>query len=282
MLINKIEKLNNSRAAQKRALAQFILQNKQDIYRMSLEELSSQSTVSVSTILRTIHSLGFSSYSDFREAFYDSLRVRNKTDEWLAWCENLSVEELFHGMIKKEQEDLSTLQFLDSNKISKVINKIATSKKVYVLGQNASAPMASLLSYELGKVRRNIFQISYFDHSIYQLLSNASGEIDLAIVFAFPRYPLNILKAVRYLKDRGVFIIAIGHSEDSIFKQLSDIFLEIHLNYFGFTTGYSSIMTLLNFIVLLYCCTHPNDVKSCIHDFEHSMIRNEVFLDQAS
>ena len=189
MLINEIEKLRTNRASQKRTLANFILQNKQDVYRMTLDELSAQSTVSVSTILRTVHSLGFQSYGDFREAFYDSLRVLNKTDEWLSWCEHLKPLELIEKMIEGEH-----------------------------------------------------------------------------------------LKAARYLRNKGCFIVCIGHSDDSVFSEIADIFLEIYLNYYGFTTGYSSIMTALNFMVLRYCQRNAENVKRCIENFETVMSENDVFV----
>ena len=277
MLINEIEKLRTNRASQKRTLANFILQNKQDVYRMTLDELSAQSTVSVSTILRTVHSLGFQSYGDFREAFYDSLRVLNKTDEWLSWCENLKPQELIVKMIEGEQSELETLKAVDPRKIESIVDQLIACRKVFVLGQHASAAMASLLSYELGKVRQDVFMVSRFDQNTYQQLSSAN-ERDVVIVFAFPRYPKNILKAARYLRNKGCFIVCIGHSDDSVFSEIADVFLEIYLNYYGFTTGYSSIMTALNFMVLRYCQRNAENVKRCIENFETVMSENDVFV----
>lgn len=277
MLINEIEKLRTNRASQKRTLANFILQNKQDVYRMTLDELSAQSTVSVSTILRTVHSLGFQSYGDFREAFYDSLRVLNKTDEWLSWCEHLKPQELIVKMIEGEQSELETLKAVDPRKIESIVDQLIACRKVFVLGQHASAAMASLLSYELGKVRQDVFMVSRFDQNTYQQLSSAN-EHDIVIVFAFPRYPKNILKAARYLRNKGCFIVCIGHSDDSVFSEIADVFLEIYLNYYGFTTGYSSIMTALNFMVLRYCQRNAENVKRCIENFETVMSENDVFV----
>ena len=277
VLINEIEKLKTNRASQKRTLANFILQNKQDVYHMTLEELSAQSDVSVSTILRTVHSLGFQSYGDFREAFYDSLRVLNKTDEWLSWCKPLNSKALIEKMIEGEQDELETLKSVDRHKLSVIVSKLISCRKVYVLGQHASAAMASLLSYELGKVRQDVNLVSRFDQNTYQSLSSASEE-DLIIVFAFPRYPQNILKATRYLRKKGCFIVCIGHSSESIFEKLADLYLEIYLNYYGFTTGYSSIMTVLNYIVLSYCQRNTEAVKRCIENFEAVMLANNVFV----
>lgn len=277
VLINEIEKLKTNRASQKRTLANFILQHKQDVYHMTLEELSARSTVSVSTILRTIHSLGFQSYGDFREAFYDSLRVLNKTDEWLAWCEHLNSDALIEKMIEGEQNELETLKSVDHHKLGLIVDKLISCRKVFVLGQHASAAMASLLSYELGKVRQDVFLVSRFDQNTYQSLSSATDR-DLVIVFAFPRYPKNILKAAKYLRDKGCFIACIGHSSESIFGELADLYLEIYLNYYGFTTGYSSIMTVLNYVVLSYCQRNPEAVKRCIENFEAVMLANNVFV----
>ena len=134
VLINEIEKLKTNRASQKRTLANFILQHKQDVYHMTLEELSARSTVSVSTILRTIHSLGFQSYGDFREAFYDSLRVLNKTDEWLAWCEHLNSEALIEKMIEGEQNELETLKSVDHHKLSLIVESSFLAAKFSCLG----------------------------------------------------------------------------------------------------------------------------------------------------
>ena len=277
VVINEIEKLKTNRASQKRTLANFILQNKQDVYHMTLEELSAQSDVSVSTILRTVHSLGFQSYGDFREAFYDSLRVLNKTDEWLSWCKPLNSKALIEKMIEGEQDELETLKSVDRHKLSVIVSKLISCRKVYVLGQHASAAMASLLSYELGKVRQDVNLVSRFDQNTYQQLSSAN-EHDIVIVFAFPRYPKNILKAARYLRNKGCFIVCIGHSDDSVFSEIADIFLEIYLNYYGFTTGYSSIMTALNFMVLRYCQRNAENVKRCIENFETVMSENDVFV----
>ena len=244
---------------------------------MTLEELSAQSDVSVSTILRTVHSLGFQSYGDFREAFYDSLRVLNKTDEWLSWCKPLNSKALIEKMIEGEQDELETLKSVDRHKLSVIVSKLISCRKVYVLGQHASAAMASLLSYELGKVRQDVNLVSRFDQNTYQQLSSAN-EHDIVIVFAFPRYPKNILKAARYLRNKGCFIVCIGHSDDSVFSEIADIFLEIYLNYYGFTTGYSSIMTALNFMVLRYCQRNAENVKRCIENFETVMSENDVFV----
>lgn len=279
MLVDNLLELQKSGKSKRRTLAKFVLENKKQITTLSLDELQVVTGISKSSIVRFVRLLGFSDFRDFKQAVFDLLRISSKTKEWLTWVEAAEREEICNQIIKEERDSLSMLNELSLLPCTQhLVDKLGSCKKICIIGQQASEPMAHVFAYELGKVREEVYCINSFNELSYHLLNNF-GEEDLLVVFGFPRYPVNVLRAVAFFKNRGVHTISFVHSEDSMVGEISDEIIPIKLNYFGFTTGYSAVLSYINLVVLLYCQNNLKEASSFIEKFEDCVESNRVFTE---
>lgn len=278
MLLSRILQFRDQSSRRFKTLADFVLNNIQSIYTMSLEDLSSSARVSISTVIRFVKELGYPGFSEFKAALFDELRVHNKTNQWLNHLQHVDTADLSEYMIKQETQKLQQIKdFVASDEFQEAQHWLSDAQNVFILGQQASSPMAGCLAYELGKVRKRVHLINQFRETTYQLIENADSH-DAAVVFGFPRYPRNVYQAALRLRQNACHTIVFVHSNDSIFSKIADTTIKVDLHYYGFTTGYTPVMALINLLVLAFCQKNQKSAGSQIENFENSMAQQEVFL----
>ena len=268
---------------QKKAIAQCILRTGTGISEISLKDLADSANVSLSSINRFVKYFGFTKWGDFTEAIYDAFRVQATTDEWLNNVHSKTLDQLLCDLMQKERSSMEQLQqLIHLHAYEQLQQSLLCAKKVYVLGQNASSPMARSFAYELGKVRHDIILVDTFSEQTVHLANSASKD-DLAVIFSFPRYPGAMLRITELIATRQATIALIGHTENprEPFNRYCDICLTLRLPYYGFTTGYAAIMSLISCIVLDFCKRNHTTIQA-ISDFEDALRITHTFISRNS
>lgn len=278
-LLDRLHAAADSRKRNAAVLSRFFLKERLSIENMTLEEVARHCEVSVSTTIRFIRYLGYDTYADFKEDIFDSLRGIEETSQWFKQrSPKGTTVEILKQIVHSEVSVLERLlaEFDEAN-YEKFQLLLSEQDRVFVLGQQSSASMARSFVYEPGKVRRDVFLIDSMSDVSSHLISYSS-ERDLTVVFGFPRYPRNILNAVKSLKRHGCKVVSLTNSKRSPFVDYSDVWLQIYLEYYSFTTGYAPIMALLNLIIIDYCHRNYEKAKDRMREFELSNKAHKVFV----
>ena len=154
------------------------------------------------------------------------------------------MQSFIHNYITKLITILSNLDLNTIEEIKDALeNTIEHQSRIYILGNGGSAATASHMVNDLGVglSRRNIkyFDITSladntpvctaiandigYDNIFYAQLQNKIQKHDVVIAISCSGNSENIIKAVKYAKDKGSTIISMTGFDGGILKQLSDI-----------------------------------------------------------
>lgn len=206
MLVKIEELINNNHSSfseGEKVLAKFILDHKEDIYELGINELAKKSLSSKSSVLRFAQKLGFSGYTEMR----NFMKWENQLSE------NPITQEDFGKIVISNVEQ--TINQLNQMDLSKICDVIANSSNVYITGtglmQQSLAQEMQRMFLGLGKN----MQILPMDIStnIYQLVTERISEEDLLIVFSGSGKNPTLKEALSIPLIKNVNILAVTGSQ---------------------------------------------------------------------
>ncbi len=219
----RIKSLKNSMSPTYQQLAQYILDNADDVPFLSVHELARRADVSVATVSRFSNSLGYESFKRFKTqlgkdslfSFADIFEGIKSGDK-----DGDIVEKVFKGNIRSIED---TLRMLDMQKLIAGAQAIAQSKRLLCCGVGSSGFMAS--DAALRFIQLDI-QAEGFSDS-YQMLMQALrlGKGCVAMGISHSGRSEAVVKALRIARENGALTLGISNYLQSPLHESSDIFL---------------------------------------------------------
>jgi DNA-binding MurR/RpiR family transcriptional regulator len=201
-------------SARQTKLCSYILDNYQQVAFWSVEELSQNSGVSPSTIVRTVKSLGFSGYHDLLKRF-ERLIIDNKTSVF--WETEIS----WRG----NPEELSFLSWIARDNIRAIQNSVTPSilediqnaveilrraGKIHIIAFRSSRAAAVYFHATLAQYFNNVSIVQYGGDELFDtLIDLSSSDAVLAIQLGGPHFTRMTIRALRYAKRNGIPTILI-------------------------------------------------------------------------
>ena len=272
-LLDKLQIIAKHGKSNKQHIALLLLKHRFTIHRYSLQDFGKKAQCSRSTVERFCKYLGYQRFTDLKTAIFDGLRSTAKTHEWLLNSNNISDKDLLSYIFSHERSSLRNIAtIIQSVRYLQLLESLSKAEKVYILGAQASSPMAHAYAYEIGKIHKNVILIDYFNEITTHIISSANKQ-DTAFIFGFPRFPCTMIQFTKLLFERGCKNFLFSHTlgSDSPFQPYAHITFRIYLHYYGFTTGYSPLTALLSHIVLMYCRLYPKEAQESIRLFESAL-----------
>lgn len=184
----------------------------EEVY-VSIKELASNAKVGISTVMRTVNTLGYENFNDLRKDIYDESFPSESR-----WTLKNSITD-----IQKEGESVSTLvqvwkesvnllnKSLDSNlmeNFENAIDFIVKSSYINVLGTRPYKATALYFELLLGEFYPRIRQLGHDTEVIYDRILQFEKD-EILVVFAFEPYTNRIIEAVKLAYELGHSIILI-------------------------------------------------------------------------
>ncbi|WP_022820115.1 MurR/RpiR family transcriptional regulator [Fusobacterium russii] len=231
-------------------IAEFIAKNPKKVILLSALELGKEIGVSDASVLRFSKNIGFNKFNDFKNYVALELSERNPNERIAKNWDNFKSQndianKIISGDLKNIEEFLLNLDF---QKIDKTVKIIENSKKIYFLGIGSSRAISQFMYWYIKKLGYNTECINEGGLGLYETLSHISKE-DLIIVFAFPKFLIDEVKAVKIVKEKGATAIAITSNIFSEISFLSDMVFKIPIENNGFFNSYIVPMEFCNIIL---------------------------------
>ena len=248
-----------------RVFADYVLAEPVEVARVSIHGAVERAGVSVATANRFAQAIGFKGYAEFRaelisgfsSAFAPVEKMRSEISR-----QSTSVE-IIAASIKQDLANLeSTLNELRPEVCERAVDLILNASRIYVVGIDNSAHLAGLLASGLGRYRHNVRSLSSADGAIgasRQLFRYGAG--DLVITIAFPRYFRDSVELSRFVKDRGVPLIAITDGPKSPIASLTDTVLYARAERQLASTSNTSVLALLEGLIGAVAHRSPHSVE---------------------
>ncbi len=209
-----------------RKIADYILENKQDVITLSAQEIGTLTKTSPASVVRFARALG---YEGFQELKLEIARAQSDMEEKIEDDiveEGDTIEELTQKVANQGLNTINkTLALLDMNDVKKAIEALKTAKNIYLFGVGASSIVAMDFQHKLLRINR--IAIFHLDHSIQLAMSVHAKKGDLAIGISYRGRSKEVNNCIRKAKDNGATCISITKYGNNPLADLSHINLRV-------------------------------------------------------
>ena len=214
-------------------VAGYTLEHPDEIAFGTVASIAANAAVQPSALVRFSRALGYQGFSDMQEVFRSRLRDRAPDyGERLAQIRKLGLSTSKSGLVLDgflEAAERSVSRFrdtVDQETIDRSVEMLAAAGTIYLIGLRRSFPIASYLSYAMGKLCiRTVLVDGLAGMGAEQASFMGSGDAVLSISFA--PYASETVALTTAARLSGTKIVAIT---DSLFSPLAapaDVLLEV-------------------------------------------------------
>lgn len=268
--------MNGFSKGQKR-IAAYILENYDKAAFMTASRLGILAGVSESTVVRFASELGYDGYPSMQRALQDMIRSRLTSTQRIQAAGDM-FQDVLPAVIQSDIDKLrQMLSHSNRSEFDRVVDKIMSSRHVYILGVRSSSFVAGYLHFYMHLLSENVTLIQ----------SNAAGEMfeqmlrmgpgDVLIAISFPRYSKVTINTVKFARDRGAEIIAITDNELSPVYQLSHAALLAPCEMISFVDSMVAPLSLINALLVALSNRYGADVSTTFAELENIWNEYGVF-----
>lgn len=229
MIIHKLNNIRKSLSIKEQHVADYIVDNRQDIKTMSIQELSKLTQASTSTILRMCKKLGYEGFSDFKIDLIASINSQYK----VAFQEDInlddSIEDVNNKVYQMEKSALDeTYALINTKQLNLAIELLSRSNKVVIFGVGNSALIGKELEYQLIKIKKNL--CCHFDYHMQRNALSTMDENDLLIIISHSGETIECINLLKQAKEQNVPSIAISKFGQTKASALASVVLHTSSN----------------------------------------------------
>lgn len=216
-VLDLIQKIRGGLTPELAKLANFLLDNPNEIGVCSIRKLAAKADVKPNTLVRLSHAVGMDGYESFREVFRDDIRQGRETfPDRARWLQQLAqrgeMAALFASSAEAAIDNLEGFFAGTGHQaIEEAARAIVAARRCYVLGVGVNNGLAQSFAYLAGMAIDGVMALPQGGTGAADGLSRA-GEGDILIAMTFRPYRREIAEAVAVARAQGVTVIAISDS----------------------------------------------------------------------
>lgn len=271
-LFDKIIQVYPTLSPKKRRVADLIMNDYKNIFRMTAREIAEKCDVSEPTIIRFSVDMGFSGYTEFLQYMKGLLHTELTSAERLTrtsrnFDDGTTIERYCQNAIHNLHNLMTSVSDAELKKVARTIFQ---AQKVYVVGYRASATLAYHFGYLLKKVRENVIIDTALSWELMDAL-NGSGRGMVMLIIAFPRYPRKTIEILKYAKQCKVRTIGLSDTPKSPIITLSDQYVIIDIEGVSFVDPFAHIIAFLGALVHEIAFLDNEAAMRCISKFDRGV-----------
>jgi len=239
-------------------IADFILQQYNEIPFISIHELAKRLEVGRASIMRFTKKIGFEGFLSLKKEINSRMMTTLAPMEKFRLTLNHDILEntLLNEVGQNEVDNINiTLNSYNNKNYKNAVNEISKAKIIYTVGFNLSSFIAEIASYLLQRIGVRAITANMGGRSLSDQLGNVEKS-DVVIAFSLPPYSEETISATKYAKKHGAKVISFTNSLTSPIVTTSDIVLQVETKSRIFSNSFTAI------IVLLYSLVYEVAIKN--------------------
>lgn len=280
-----IQRLNHSGkklSKSHRRIAECIVTHYDKAAFMTASRLGEYVGVSESTVVRFAAALGYEGYPQLQKALQELIRHRLTASQRFEMTSDMDHTQVLTRVLKADIQNIrATLDEIDLNAFEDAIDLTLSSRRIYVLGLRASAPIAQFLAYYLDFIFPSVTLVTSGISDIFEQLSRI-GEGDLLIGISFPRYTSRTIEAMNFAKDRSASVIAITDGPLSPLQAASDLCLTAKSDMASFVDSMAAPLSLINALIVAIGQRRRQEVADFFEQMEGVWAKYDVYLSKSA
>lgn len=242
-------------------IADYILKHRDDVIRMSAQELADEVKSSAAAIIRFSKKIGYSGFTELKL----ELAKAEEIDENFAFDRIIKESDSLKTVVKKsEHENMQTFKktyrLLDLNDLAEVSHKLKTARTVYLVGLGGSGVVCEDLYQKLIRLNVNAHYFRDF-HLLMSALTHAT-EDDLCLALSYSGETREVVLAQKQAYEQGLCTVGISQVGNTSLNRYSQNMLYVPKTEMPLRLGsISSRFAMLALTDLLYLELARQDIS---------------------
>lgn len=230
-LLHKVEEaMMQYGGSSRRSIGEFILKEKADLHKYSLQEIADKTFTSKAAIVRFAQAVGFSGWKEFVKAFVEeqAYQAQHYTDidANIPFTKDSRRKDIINQLCSLQVESLlDTADLLDDAPLDECAALLLGSRRVAVFGLNPNLALAEMFKRKMLSIGRQVELPNLGDVG---LLAHSLDKYDCAIIISYSgNTPTGALSVLPTLQQHHVPVIGITSVGDNLLRQKADYTLSI-------------------------------------------------------
>ncbi|MHD0316940.1 MurR/RpiR family transcriptional regulator [Fusobacterium sp. THCT1E2] len=260
-------------------IAEFFVKNPKKVMLLSALDLGKEIGVSDASVLRFSKIMGFNKFNDFKNYIALELSETSPDDRIVKNWDNFnSKNDIANKIVNADLENIKEfLLNVDFDQVNEAVEMIDEAKKIYFLGIGSSRAISQFMFWHIKRLGFNAECVNEGGLGLYEAFSHIKKG-DIVIIFAFPRFLNDEIKAVKLAKEKKAKIITVTSNVFSEISFLSDIVFKISVENNGFFNSYIVPMELCN--IILTALFEKNKTSIYAELKENSLVKDFLFTSE--
>ena len=231
--------------------------------------------VSESTIVRFAYELEFDGYHAMQLALRELIRTNLTSFERMEVANDLMKENNVLDKVLATDIDRikHTLEEIDRNAFDCAVRKIASARRIYVIGLRSAGFLARNFSMIFDSV---VLIQSTSGSEVFENIMQIGPE-DVLIAVSFPRYSKRVIKAVEFASKAGANVISITDRDASPIAEYADQLLVAKSDMASFVDSLVAPLSLVNAIIASVSLLRKDEVEQRLRKLEEIWEEYEVY-----
>lgn len=258
IISNKLESMDSFSKSEE-ILAKYILNEKENIEKLSTKDLANATYTSPSTVIRLSQKLGFSGWNEFKEKYLEELHYLNNhfsnIDPNFPFEPNdtlMNIASKVGHLACETIED--TLSLLKTDNLKKAVDLLNKAKIINVYGISNSLLMAYDFKHKMLRINRHVEIMNLPEEQAF-VASNSSRN-HCAILISYSGESKEVLKIAELLRRNETPIIALTSIGENSLRSFSNCTLSItsREKLYSKIATYSTNNSIHLILDILYSC----------------------------
>lgn len=277
-LLARINQTGRKLSKGQKRIAEYIVNHYDKAAFMTASRLGEKVQVSESTVVRFAIALGYEGYPALQKALQEMIRNRLTAVQRVEMTGDMTESAVLGMVFKADMQNIrQTIEDIDENTFTRVVDELSAARRVYVVGVRSSAPLAQFLGYYMSFIRDNVVVITSGISDVLEQVARV-GPNDVVMGISFPRYSRRTIEAMNYAKDRGATAITLTDTPLSPLGEASDLCLTARSDMASFVDSLVAPLSMINALIVALSLRHRDSVSKHFESLESLWEKNRVYV----
>ena len=278
-ILARIAEKKENMSLKQQQLADYILQNYKTAAFQNSTKLARLAKVSGSTVIRFADELGYAGFPQMQAALHRIVQKEITTvDNFLSSDLPMELASKRDGFFHRCIESLHKAEkSISVESVWKAAEMLATARNVYIVGFQGSSFLAEYMSYFLSRIRKNVFRINTWGNTMFHMMPEEQGELDVALIFAFPRFAAMTGTLANFFHAHKVPIVCVSTVYQNHISEMADVSIGVDIEYRAYVDHMTPALYLAETLIEKASKLTPESSVQQLEWFEQFTKETQVF-----
>lgn len=279
-LLDRISSRYATLSKGQKRIADYITNHADKAVQMTAARLAVEAGVSESTVVRFAALMGYDGYPKMQRALQEMLRIRFTSVQRIALTEDMPAAQVLPVVLKRDIHNIrTTLEDVNPQTFSHVVDAMLAAKDIYILGLRSSAPLAQFFGHYLSYIFANVHVVCDGVAHVMEHLVRIDAD-DLLFAMSFPRYSSRTVEAVQYARKKGARIVALTDTMISPIASLADHALIAGSDMALFADSLAAPLSVINALIVALGLAKKEEVSEYLGALERIWDETETYFER--